>query len=55
MVVQKQGMMGIKDRWELVSLDLASKKGGSTIISGKGFDVLGAETVSVSGIGISLV
>ena len=44
--------VGLGDRWEVLSVDLASSTGGSAVLSGHGFDLLGAETVSVSGIGI---
>tara|TARA_B110000977_G_scaffold147008_1_gene186336 strand:+ start:394 stop:624 length:231 start_codon:yes stop_codon:yes gene_type:complete len=43
---------GVKDRWELLSVDLTAATGGSVEIKGKGFEILGAETVSISGIGI---
>lgn len=43
---------GLKDKWELVYVDLAAREGASVVLSGKGFDALGAETVSVSGVGI---
>lgn len=44
--------LGLEDKWELISLDLNSGEGNSKAITGKGFDPLGAETVTVSGIGI---
>lgn len=43
---------GRKNQWEILGVDLDSATGGSAPIVGKGFDLLGAETVSVSGVGI---
>jgi hypothetical protein len=44
---------GRRDQWEVLLVDVSAGTGGSAVISGKGFDLLGAETVSVSGIGIA--
>jgi hypothetical protein len=43
---------GAKDKWEVITVDLDQATGQSREISGKGFEILGAETVSISGIGI---
>ena len=43
---------GRKNQWEIIGVDLDSATGGSVPIVGKGFDLLGAETISVSGVGI---
>ena len=43
---------GLKDRWEIIVVDRTSGAGASTPITGKNFDLLGAETVSCSGVGI---
>ena len=43
---------GRKNQWEILGVDLDSATGGSMPIVGKGFDLLGAETISVSGVGI---
>lgn len=53
-LVVKRGSLpvGLGDRWEVLSVDLSAVSGGSAVLSGHGFDVLGAETVSVSGIGV---
>lgn len=53
LVVKKGSLpVGLGDRWEVLSVDLSASTGGSAVLSGHGFDVLGAETVSVSGIGV---
>jgi len=53
LVVKKGALpVGLGDRWEVLSVDLSAASGSSEVLSGHGFDVLGAETVSVSGIGL---
>lgn len=54
LVVEKKESVlpGRKDRWELVVVDRSSGKAMANELSGKNFDFLGAETVSLSGIGI---
>jgi len=54
MVVDKEPSIlpGLKDRWEVISVDLVSGNSNTAVISGKNFELLGAETVSVSGVGI---
>ena len=53
LVVKKGALpVGLGDRWEVLTVDLSASSGGSAVLSGHGFDVLGAETVSVSGIGV---
>lgn len=42
---------GLKDRWEVISVDIATGASNTAVISGKNFEKLGAETVSVAGVG----
>ena len=54
MVVDKKASVlpGLKDKWELIMVDLTSGASSAADITGKNFDTLGAETVSVAGVGI---
>lgn len=45
---------GRNNQWEILGVDLETATGRSVAIAGKGFDILGAETVSVSGVGIKV-
>lgn len=53
LVVEKHGGNGVRDKWEVVTVDINGGAATRAELSGKDFDLLGAETVSLSGIGLS--
>merc|ERR1711865_1128435 len=52
MLVKMDAQSRVLDKWELVSVDLKAKTGASNPLTGQNFDILGAETISVTGVGI---
>ena len=55
LVVKKEpGVLpGLNDKWEVVTVDLGTNTATASALNGRNWDRLGAETVSISGVGVA--